>query len=413
MAIFKNHKIDLSTLIKVIPEELFTQLSIDTQVDYYAKVLYGKVLFYLLLYALLLDDRLGQRGISELYASPCFRTLFNLQLEKRTVSHSSVSERLSKVEVSYFKKLYEIIHERYSCLYLSETLYGLTLQRVDSSLVSEVSNKLEEGLSWGNESKKGKMLKYTINFDGMYGSLAKVHKEDKYANESVALPENVIEHFKKVKDHSNVYIFDRGQSSTGSFDEMRSNKGLLFVGRLVENRKMVILKEYDLTYRQFKCGILKQDAIVQLYGYKHETSKTGKDVRKQFITKEKYRVIRFRPPGKKEDILLITNIFNMRAEIIALMYRRRWDIEVFFRFLKQEINFSHFLSLNQNGIEVILYMTLIVAMMIMIYKKENEIGFKTAKRRMIMEVQEMVMAITALSMGGNEEDLKRLGVSSP
>jgi hypothetical protein len=399
--------------MKIIPDEIFSKISIDTQVDYYAKVLYGKVLFYLLLYALLLDNCLGQRGISELYASPGFRTLFNLPLSKRTVSHSSISERLSKVEVSYFKKLYEIMYERYSALYPSEKLCGLTLQRVDSSLVSEMSNKLKEGLSWGNESKKGKMLKYTMNFDGMYGSFAKVHKEDKYANESIALPENVEDHFKIIKDHSNVYIIDRGLSSASSFDEMRSKKGLLFVGRLVENRKLHIIKEYDLTYRQFKCGVLKQDAIVQLYGYKHETSKTGKEVRKQFITKKKYRIIRFRPPGKKEDILLITNVFKMRAEIIALIYRRRWDIEVFFRFLKQEINFSHFLSLNQNGIEVILYMTLIVAMMIMIYKKENDIGFKTAKRRMLIEVQVMVMAITALLMGGNEEDLERLGLSPP
>jgi hypothetical protein len=95
------------------------------------------------------------------------------------------------------------------------------------------------------------------------------------------------------------------------------------------------------------------------------------------------------------------------------MYRRRWDIEVFFRFLKQEINFGHFLSLNQNGIEVILYMTLTVAMMIMIYKKENDIGFKTAKRRMLIEIEEMIMIIVATLSGENVEALKKFGVSSP
>jgi hypothetical protein len=58
-------------------------------------------------------------------------------------------------------------------------------------------------------------------------------------------------------------------------------------------------------------------------------------------------------------------------------------------------------------------MTLIVAMMIMIYKKENDIGFKMAKQRMVIEIQEIVMTITVLSMGGNEEDLKRLGIFTP
>ncbi|GHT04364.1 hypothetical protein AGMMS49525_10630 [Bacteroidia bacterium] len=98
---------------------------------------------------------------------------------------------------------------------------------------------------------------------------------------------------------------------------------------------------------------------------------------------------------------MITNILYLRAETIAAMYRRRWDIEVFFRFLKQGMNFSHFLSLNENGIQIVLYMTLIVAMLIMIYKQENEIGYKTAKRRMVIEIQELIIAIAALQSGGD------------
>jgi hypothetical protein len=81
----------------MIPEELFSQLAQDTKVDYYAKALHGKMLFYLLLYSLLMDDRLGQRGIAELYASPVFRTLFNLQLGKKrclTVRYLNAYQKL-------------------------------------------------------------------------------------------------------------------------------------------------------------------------------------------------------------------------------------------------------------------------------------------------------------------------------
>jgi hypothetical protein len=413
MSIFREHKVQLVELLRIISEESFSKLAIETQVDHYAKVLKGKTLFCLLLYALLRDDRLGQRGIADLYASPIFSALFNLPQGQKKLAHSSVSERLSKVPAAYFEQLYAAMHKRYSQLYPAQTLAGLRLQRVDSSLVADVSHRMKEGLAWGNEKHKGKMLKYTMSYDGMYGSFAKVHSEDKYASESVALPENVLEHFKKSKDLASVYIFDRGQSSTQAFARMQADKELHFVGRLVENRKLVIQKELSLTYKRFRCGHLKQDAIVQLYGYEHGTSKSGKAVKRQLVAKEKYRVIRFRPAGKEEDMLLLTNMFTVRAEAIALMYRRRWDIEVFFRFLKQEVSFSHFLSLNQNGITVILYMTLIAAMMIMIYKKENAVGFKTAKRRMLIEMEAIVMAITALAMGGNEEDLQRLGVSSP
>jgi hypothetical protein len=47
MAIFRDHKLKLAESFKVIPEELFVLISQDTHVDYYSKVLKGKLLFYL------------------------------------------------------------------------------------------------------------------------------------------------------------------------------------------------------------------------------------------------------------------------------------------------------------------------------------------------------------------------------
>jgi transposase len=274
---------------------------------------------------------------------------------------------------------------------------GMKLQRVDSSLVTDVSNRLKEGLTCGNIHKKGKMLKYTINYDGMYGSFARVHKEGKYASETLALPENVREHFKHHPDQSTVYLFDRGQSSADAFSGMKSQSGLLFIGRLLENRKLHIVREFDCTFKHFAQGTLKQDALVKIYRTEMvEGKKSGKLVRTSILSDETYRIIRFRPQDAEEDILLITNILRFRAEAIALMYRRRWDIEVFFRFLKQELNFSHFISLNDNGIKVILYVTLIAAMLIMIYKKENQLGFKTAKHRMKIELHDMIADIVVI-----------------
>jgi len=92
-------------------------------------------------------------------------------------------------------------------------------------------------------------------------------------------------------------------------------------------------------------------------------SKEGKGYRKFILEPEIFRIIRFRPAHKCEDIMLITNILHLTTQAIATMYRRRWDIEMFFRFLKQKVNFSHFISLNENGIKIILYMILIVAML--------------------------------------------------
>ena len=310
----------------------------------------------------------------------------------------------------FFEGAYDCIYQRFSSLYTKDEISGMSLQRVDNTLVKESCNKLKEGLTCGNEYGKSQMLKYTMNYDGMFGSFTKVHKDNSYACECKALPENVIGHFRKEKDHSSVYIFDRGQTSTEAFKDMKSEEGLLFVGRLIENRKLKQITLFDIKDIDFQQGELQGDGLYKLYKRVAKISKNGKESHVSELVDEEFRVIRFRVEGKKESIVLITNIFHLSADEIARMYRRRWDIEVFFRFLKQELNFSHFLSLNDNGIQVILYMTLITAMLVMIYKKENEIGYKTAIRRMGIELESLVMAIIVIQSGG---DLKKTELPDP
>jgi hypothetical protein len=412
MSIF-NQKISLIALLREIPEEQLQQIAEETHVDSYSKVLNGKLMFYLLLYGLLRIDRLSQRGLRDAFSSPVFRTIFHYD-GKGKISHSSISERLSVIETDFFKLAYECIYHRFSSLYSASEIDGMHLQRVDSSLVKDTSGKLHDGLTCGNEHKQGKMLKYTINFDGMFASLGTMHTEERYASESLALPENVMNHFKKEKGHSSVYVFDRGQFAAEAFKEMKSASGLMFVGRLLENRKVKKikdLKEEDSGQPEnFEYGELLQDSLGQLYKTVEVIGKNGTPVRRSVLVDETFRIIRFTPSNKGEDIVLITNIMNLSANTIARMYRYRWDIEVFFRFIKQELNFSHFLSLNENGIQVILYMTMITAMLVMIYKKENEIGYKTAVRRMGIELESLVMAIIVIQSGG---DLKKTQLPVP
>lgn len=384
-------------------------MSEATKVDYCAKVLSGKLVFYLLLYGHLCVDRLSQRGLADAFASPMFKLIFDTK-GKKEISHSSISERFSVIELSFFERAYECIYQRLSSLYTRHEIDKMFLQRVDSTLVSEVGNKLCQGMTCGNEQKKKKMIKYTINFDGMFASFCSVHSQEKYANESLALPENVLNHFKKEKHHSSVYLFDRGLSSGEKLNQFSEESGLFFVGRLLENRKLVIVKKRDCQAVDFKFGELLQDDLVHIYGSKEWITSKGNLTRQHVLQPEIFRVIRFKSGETGKEILLISNMFEVSAEKIAELYKRRWDIETFFRFLKQELNFSHFLSLNENGIQVVLYMTLITAMLVMIYKKENQIGYKTAVRRMGIELESLILAVVVIQSGG---DIRKVGLPDP
>ncbi|MDR1273479.1 MAG: hypothetical protein LBK12_02920, partial [Odoribacteraceae bacterium] len=205
MAIFKDHTLQLSELLKVIPESLFVQIARNTGVDYYAKVLTGKMMFNMLFFAMLTMDRTGQRGLADLFSSTHFRVLFPVETGKTRLSRRSISERLAAMNVDFFKQAYEHIYRRFSESYPARNVGGVQLQRVDSTLVAETSFKLKEGMTCGYEYMKKKMLKYTLNYDGMYGCCANVHAEKRYASESLALPENVMEHFHRGGDHARVY----------------------------------------------------------------------------------------------------------------------------------------------------------------------------------------------------------------
>ena len=68
--------------------------------------------------------------------------------------------------------------------------------------------------------------------------------------------------------------------------------------------------------------------------------------------------------GNKGTIVLLTNLLDAPAEIIALIYRYRWTIEIFFRFFKQTLGCRHLISQRVEGIQIQVYCAIIACMLI-------------------------------------------------
>jgi Transposase DDE domain len=64
---------------------------------------------------------------------------------------------------------------------------------------------------------------------------------------------------------------------------------------------------------------------------------------------------------------LVTNLLDVPADIIALLYHYRWTIEIFFRFFKQILGCRHLLSHSQNGIEIQTYCAIIACLLISLW----------------------------------------------
>ena len=166
-----------------------------------------------------------------------------------------------------------------------------------------------------------------------------------YGSEDIAMPKVVSEHVKRQQGHRNIYVLDRGLQSTRNMAAF-SKESICFIARSKENRKYVELEQIPFTDSDLGGLELIRDSKVYLY--------TGQPV------------------------------MDKRGN----------------KFIKQELNASHLISLNKNGIEVIFYMTLITAMLVLIYKRANNVGYKTAKRRFAMEIRDLAIAMISVQCGG-------------
>ena len=400
MSVFKDHKISLKQVLEFIPEALLTHLSATSKVDHYSKVLHGKKMFYLLLFCIFDNEKLSQRTLEDTFNSSGFKALFGLGEEEK-VRRSSISERLSKIDSNYFKEIYEQMYGRFSELYSKTEIEKYNLIRVDSTIVADTCAKLKEGI----DQKSGKKLvKFSFSFDGILPSGVEVFTGQKYSSEEAALPEAILKQVIKEEHHENIYVIDRGLQSTRvikDFDE----KSVKFIIRSKENRKFEEIESFldGKKSQKWDDWEVMKDSKVKLYTGKPVLNKRGNIHHREEKVETCFRLVVIKNEKKDKEFWFLTNEFELSAKEIADYYRKRWDIEVFFRFLKQELNLSHLVTMNKNGIEGMINMTLIASMLLLIYKKVNDLGYKTAKRRIAMEIRDMITAILIIFAGGNPD----------
>jgi len=381
----KTQGVSAKELLAVIPDELLVNLSLSTAVDYQVKKLYGRSMFYLLLYGLL-ESRVSLRSLEDTFNASKFKVIFDLDRDAQT-KYNSISDRLAMMDEEYFRQAYEQLYKDFSALYSPKECLKHSITRVDSTMVVEVANKIKEGMVVGTHKEEGpKQVKFTMSLTNLLPSSVEVYTGQQYLSEDIAIPQAIRSHIDKSKD--NVFVFDRGVSSRKVFNEL-DNDELLFVTRINPEAKHEVVESNTLPGSAMQVGNLRVvlDEKVVLFDKHHKRSNI-------------FRLLQ--TEDEQGDALwFLTNMVLEEPKAIIAIYKKRWDIEVFFRFIKQELNFKHFISTSANGISIILYMTLILSMLILIYKKLNGIGYKTAVRRFLTEVDELYMSLIITISGGD------------
>jgi hypothetical protein len=389
--------ISVKQLINCIPAETLEELAEITKVDHQVKKLNGEIMFKLLLMSVLSSEKVSLRVMEDLYQSKRFRMLVNLDADN-TTKHTSLSDRLINIKAEFFEQLFETTYRQLSSNYNPEAIKKQRIIRYDSSCIAASAKLLKQGIVHGRPNRHGihqlKQVKISIGFDGLLIRKAKVYNKQKYAGDDEVLRETILESKKGKKE---VVVFDRGLKTRQAFADI-TNQKKSFVTRMNPSKGYDIINAIaNVKGRQTASLKLISDDKVYLYHGDHLKFKMP------------FRLIQAQSLQSGEQLFFITNIWDMDAEDITEIYKRRWDIEVFFRFIKQEMNMKHFTSYSENGIKVMLYVTLIAAMLILIYKKLNQLSsYKRAKKLFIEELDtELIREIVTLC-GGNPDQSQYL-----
>jgi IS4 transposase len=151
-------------------------------------------------------------------------------------------------------------------------------------------------------------------------------------------------------------VFDKGYNDYKAFQRF-CNNDTGFVTRIKDNAVFESVEKLEID-EQIHSGV-KEDEIITL------TVKDGDNT-----SKLKLRKILFYDRVLKREFEFLTNLFDMRADLVAAIYKLRWQIELLFKQLKQNFPLKYFLGDNENAIKIQIYCTLIANLLMTVIQRK-------------------------------------------
>ena len=165
-----------------------------------------------------------------------------------------------------------------------------------------------------------------------------------------------------------VYVKDRGYACFRLFQAI-IDIGSHFVCRIRDNSVCEVIEDRPLSAEAKAAGIIG-DQVVRL-GCEGKREELKQPLRVIKIKCEPHRKRSGHTgrggPEQGEFLLIATNLMDVPAEVVGLIFRMRWTVELFFRCFKHILGCRHLLSHRANGIEIQVYMAIITCMLIALW----------------------------------------------
>ncbi len=286
--------------------------------------------------------------------------LNHLGLEKAPAK-STASDGLRNRDNSFFETVYFALVHHYKSFLSDSRTYGLTFKEVlliDSTTIRLFSDILKGvGRNPKGDGKKKGGLKVHMLIDAVQSvgkfikiTAAKVH--DKNFLKSIELI-----------SHSMV-VFDRAYNYYNQFAIWTTNN-VFFVTRLKKNAVYKVIEVKRSHYKKKGQAKVLSDEIIEIEY--HPEDKNGKPLKNVIKTVQLRKVCYQDERNRYYEFL--TNNFDITAEEVAFLYKKRWGIELLFKKMKQNFQLHYFYGENVNAIYTQVWCTLIAQLLLTVVQK--------------------------------------------
>ena len=265
---------------------------------------------------------------------------------------ADANKRRSEAIFEYiFRNLYATYHDRFSSdgSTNKEPKWMKRLQIIDSTTITLFSNLLFKGV--GRHPKTGKKkggIKVHTVIHANEGVPSDIRFTSAATNDSFMLKPNSL-------NKGDIMAMDRAYIDYEKFEEM-TQRGVIYVTKMKEGLKFNII---DDTMYQTRDGLM--EVRIQRVSFTKE-KKPGRIVHQA-------RIITYVDEKKHKLISLLTNDGESDPDEIIAIYRKRWEIELLFKQMKQNFPLKYFYGESANAIKIQIWITLIANLLLMVMKK--------------------------------------------
>lgn len=335
-------------LISMIPSSIITKSVSQCNSDYYTKRFSTKDHLVSMLFCSF-SKCSSLREVSGAMLGLSGKTK-HFQLENLPY-RSTLSDANANRDAKVFCSIYNMLLQQYGHV-LSDSrikdvinkqieIFDSTTMSLFKDILSCVGRKPKTG-----KSKGGIKMHTVINVDEMVPKI--IWFSSAATNDHVLL--------EKLTYNSNtIYVFDKGYNDYKAFEKFcKHDTG--FVTRVKDNAVYDCVEDNEIA-PEMHSGV-KEDVIIEL------TIKNKEGQRKLRLRK-----VSFYDRALRREFEFLTNLFDMRPDMIAAIYKLRWQIELLFKQLKQNFPLKYFLGDNENAIKIQIYCALICNLLMAVIQK--------------------------------------------